>query len=240
MILSLEYKKVKRTGFFSVYIGGGLLAAIVPILNMMVRGEIYSGIDSSSIQILLDANWQMMAMLNVLLLVIGACVMYHTEYTDNAIEKMCTLPINESKLFFGKFLLTIIMCAVILILEGAAVGFCSWYWFEQPANLIVLILKNFSYFLLLMIPTALISLIIASGFKNMWLTLGIGVICVFTATMIPTNSFVLSLFPFSMPFQVIAGTAAHTIVKFIIAAVVEIIVLSIAQVLLQHVRRSLV
>ena len=77
MTFGLECKKVKRTGFIPTFIVGGLLAAAVPVVNMAVRSETYLGLESSPIQILMDANWQMMAMLNVLLLVASACLMYH-------------------------------------------------------------------------------------------------------------------------------------------------------------------
>ena len=30
----------------------------------------------------MDANWQMMAMLNILVCICGACMMFHTEYAD--------------------------------------------------------------------------------------------------------------------------------------------------------------
>ncbi len=65
MSVSLEWKKVKRTGFLPAFFGGGTLAAIVPIINMAVRPERYLNQQGSPVQILLDANWQMMAMLNV-------------------------------------------------------------------------------------------------------------------------------------------------------------------------------
>jgi len=102
MSFSLECKKVKRTGFTPAFLCGGILAATVPVLNMTVRSENYLGLYAGPVQILLDANWQMMAMLNILLIVSGACLMYHTEYADNAIQKICTLPTKESRLFFSK------------------------------------------------------------------------------------------------------------------------------------------
>ena len=78
MIFALECKKIKRTGVFPAFITGGLLAAAVPVVNMTVRSDIYVSLPDSPVQILMNANWQMMAMLNVLLLVAGACLMYHT------------------------------------------------------------------------------------------------------------------------------------------------------------------
>ncbi|MCU0078046.1 ABC transporter permease [Extibacter muris] len=238
MSFSLECKKVKRTGFTPAFLFGGLLAAVVPVLNMAVRSENYLGIHAAPVQILLDANWQMMAMLNILLIVAGACLMYHTEYADNAIQKMCTLPIKESKLFFGKVTLMLLMCIVVLVIEAASIAFCSCHWFEMTSEVWIEVMKNFGYALLLMLPSALGSLFIASVCKNMWVSLGIGVVCVFTATMLPTRSFVLSLFPFALPFQIFAGTAENTACNFMIAAVVEIIIIGIAEVLFLKVRRS--
>ena len=69
MSLSLECKKAKRTGFMPAFLCGGILAAAVPIVNMAVRSEMYVGQQSSPMQILMGANWQMMAMLNILLVV---------------------------------------------------------------------------------------------------------------------------------------------------------------------------
>lgn len=238
MILGLECKKIKRTGFFSAFLSGGVLAAVVPIVNMAVRSEIYISQNKPPVQTLLNANWQMMSMLNILLVVVGACLMYHTEYSDNAIQKMCTLPIKESKLFFGKFSIMAIMSIVILVIEATSIIFCSIHWFNQAESIIVEILKNFSYSFLLMLPAILLSLLIASACRNMWISLGIGVICVFTATMLPTNNFMLSLFPFALPFQMFAGTAENIIRNFTISAVVEIIIISVAEIALLKVRRA--
>ena len=129
MSLTLECKKIKRTGFVPGLLGGGLLAAGVPVLNMAVRGEIYLGSSASPVSILMNANWQMMAMLNLLLIVTGACLMYHIEYGDHAIQKMRTLPMKESRLYFGKATLLASMCALMLLLEAAAIGFCLQRWF---------------------------------------------------------------------------------------------------------------
>ena len=59
MSISLECKKVKRTGFLPAFFVGSILAAAVPVINMAVRSEIYLNQSGSPIQILLGANWQM-------------------------------------------------------------------------------------------------------------------------------------------------------------------------------------
>ena len=84
MSFYLEWKKMKRTGLVPAFFFGGLLAAAVPVLNMTFRSQIYLGLDAPPVQILMDANWQMMSMLNILLVTAGACMMYHTEYADGS------------------------------------------------------------------------------------------------------------------------------------------------------------
>lgn len=239
MSLSLEYKKLKRTGFILAFIVGGLLSSSIPIVNMAVRSQMYIGIDSSPIKILMDANWQMMTMLNILLLVIGSCLMYQAEYSDNAIQKMRMLPIKEHQLFFNKTILLALMGALILILEAISITFCSIHWFDISNNFMLEIAKNFVYAFILIMPSILLSMFIASLCTNMWVSLGIGIICVFIATLLPLDNFVLSIFPFAMPFQTLVGSAENIIRNMIIASIVEVILIAIIEVSLLKARRSM-
>lgn len=236
MSVSLECKKVKRTGFFAAFLGGGILASAVPVVNMAVRSEIYLAQQGSPIQILLGANWQMMAMFNVLLVVTGACLLYHTEYADNAIQKMKSLPVRESSIFFGKAIMTIFMSIFVLAIEAGATVFCSYHWFQIGNSFWSELCKSFGYAFLLMLPCIILSLLISEACKNMWVSLGIGVVCVFTATMLPISNFILSLFPFATPFQMFAGTDAARVVHYIYAAVAELVVLSLAELIFIKVR----
>lgn len=72
----------------------------------------------------------------------------------------------------------------------------------------------------------------------MWVSLGIGVVCVFTATMLPTNNFMLSLFPFATPFQVFVNTEMAQAMHYVYAAIAEIVVIGIAELVFIKVRRS--
>ncbi|MCM1182006.1 MAG: ABC transporter permease [Roseburia sp.] len=239
MTLRLEWKKVKRTGFVPEFIVGGLLAAAVPVLNMAVRSALYIGQGGSPVQILMDANWQMMAMLNLLLMLAGACLLYHIEYADNALQRICTLPLRESSLFWGKAVLMLVMCAIALLTEAAGIAFCLHHWFSLSRAVGTALLKSFGYAFLLMLPAALGFLLLASAFRSMWVSLGIGVVCVFTATMLPTDSPVLSLFPFALPFQRLAGTAAGAVRGFLLAGSIEIAVIITIEIIFLNIRRSL-
>ena len=234
----MECKKVKRTGFLPAFFGGGILAAAVPVINMAVRSEMYLNLSGNPIQILLDANWQMMTMLNVLLVVAGACLLYHTEYTDNAMQKMKSLPIRESSIFLGKAVLTVFMSLFVLVIEAGAVAFCTYHWFEIGNGFWGELCKYFGYSFLLMLPCVLLSLLISEACKNMWMSLGIGIVCVFTATMLPTSNFALSLFPFAMPFRVLASTDVTQTMHYIYAAIAELAVLGLAQLAFVKIRRA--
>lgn len=243
--LRLECKKIRRTGLLPAFAGGGLLAAAIPVTDMAVRSERYVNSPGSPAFILLTADWQMMAMLNVLLLVTAACILYHTEYADNAILKMDSLPLRESSLFFSKFFLMALLSALALALELAALGLCCYRWFTLSRETVTELACHMGFSLLLMLPAALLSLLLACACKNMWISLGIGLVCIFLATMLPSGnyashgSFALSLFPFAMPFQILAGMPGHTAGGFAAAAGLESLVLCAAAVIFLRVRRWL-
>lgn len=238
-MIGLEFKKIKHSGLFPTFVIGGILAALIPILNMAVRSETFVHLEMPPVQILLKENWQLMSMLNVLLITVGACLLYHIEYADNAVQKMNTLPVREFQLYFSKAILVTLLCVIALLIEAAAIGFCTWHWFQLSQEMMLDIVNHFLYSLLLLMPVIIIALLIASVCKNMWISLGIGVICVFTASILPAKQFVFSLFPFAMPFQMFAGTAEDTLRNYMIAAMGEIAVFGIAEVLFLKIRRSL-
>ena len=237
MSVFLEFKKAKRTGLLAAYIAGGMLAAAVPVVNMAVRSEMYLTRQGNPVSILFHANWQMMAMLNILLVTSGTCLLYHIEYADNAIQKVKSLPLWDSSVFFGKALLTILMSAAALAIEAGAIAFCSCYWMEIGKDFWMELCKSFGYAFGLLLPCMILSLLIAQICRNMWVSLGIGVVCTFTATMLPTDRFMPSLFPFAMPFQIFADADRSQIIAFITAAAAELAILVLAELLLLRIRR---
>lgn len=238
MSFVLELRKVRRTGLLPAFLGGGILAAAVPALNMAFRSEMYVGMNAAPVPILLGANWQMMSMLNILLVVAGACILYHTEYAEGAMQRMCTLPIKESTMFLGKTAVLITVSILLLMIEAVSVLGCSIHWFEGSADLYMETLKNFGFFLLLMFPAILLALVIASVCRNMWFSLGIGVVCVFVATMIPSQNFVFTLFPFALPFQTLERHAAGVIRNYVVAGAVETVLIALLEAMILKVRRS--
>lgn len=255
MSMTLEYKKIRRTGIIPGCLLGGCLAALIPVLELAVRSERYAGMKQSPLLTILQADWQMMAMLNMLLVIIIACMMYHTEYADHAIRRITTLPVTEEELYLRKAILLFIMCTAALLIEMLSFIFCTLHWFggEDGAYtafygesfmgaylaFIEDLLQNLGYCLCMLLPVAAISLLVASACRNMWISLGIDVVCVFMASMIPTKDFILSVFPFALPYQILDGTAAGKPVSYLAAAAAETLLAGAFEMLFLRARRSL-
>ena len=74
----------------------------------------------------------------------------------------------------------------------------------------------------------------------MWISLGIGVIGVFIATMLPTDNLILSFFPFAMPFQTLNNAIDNSwISPFLISSGIQTILFSIIEVCILKVRRNI-
>lgn len=237
MTLLLEKRKLKHTGYVPAFICGGLLAAAVPIVQMAVRSEVFTAQSGNPLEILLDGNWQMMSMLNVLLAVCGACIMYHTEYADNAIQKLDMLPIFPSQIFFEKFFVSVIASLIGIIFESASLMFCVCHWFSPSALESALLIKNMGYEMVLMLPAIMLTLLISSLCRNMWISLGLGVILVFTASMISTTQTYLSLFPFSLPYQMLHLSDGRHVTLCLLTAIIETILFGGAEMVCLKIRR---
>lgn len=240
MILALEQKKLKRTGFFPAFFIGGLLAASFPILNTVVRPEQFVYQDLPALHILIDANWQMIAMLNLFFLTVGSCIIYHTEFAGRAMQKMETLPQRMGTLFAGKTVLLIASFLFAFLLETASLVFCAYHWFLAESGFWREFLQIFGYELALFLPASVLVMVISSLCPNMWVSLGINVICVFVATMLPTDHLTLSLFPFAMPFQTLTGAEnPSTPIWLLLAAGVETVLFGVIGTILTKVRRNI-
>ncbi len=238
MTFQLELKKLKRTGFFPAILGGGAIAALFPLLNTAARPEMFTGQPLPALDILMNANGQMIIMLNLCLAAIGACILYHTEFSGNAIQKMESLPVSAGKLFFDKTVILMIALLAALVIEHIALAFCALYWFPEQSGLFTALFKNLEYTFALMIPPCIILMIFSSLCRNMWITLGAGVICIFTVSVLPTDNRILSFFPFSLPFQTLAGAEDSTwIFATLAGCAAEIVLTVLAEAILLKVRR---
>ena len=134
--------------------------------NMLVRPEAFTTLPGDPLSILADANWQMIAMLNILLSICLCCIMYHTEFADRGIQKSETLPVKAHLLFLGKGTILAVSGIVVILTECAALGFCALHWFPAytfDSSAAFALLKFAGFQWLMLLPTMLLMLCIASS-----------------------------------------------------------------------------
>lgn len=237
MSFRLEYKKIRRTGLTAAFIAGSIMAAALPVTNTAARPDTFTTMAGSPAAVLADANLQLISMLNLLLITAGACILYHIEYADNGLQKMQSLPVRESGLFIGKCGILLPFVLMMFLFEAASLCFCGWHWLDAGKEELLEMLQTLGFTLLLTLPAAVIALVIASACRNMWTTLGIGILCIFTATMLPTDNFIISLFPYVLPFQILPGMETARVIHYCIAAVCETAAACAAEFIYLKVRR---
>lgn len=237
MSFRLEYKKIRRTGLTAAFLAGGIIAAALPVINTAARPDTFTSMAGSPAAVLADANLQLISMLNLLLITAGACILYHIEYADNALQKMQSLPVRESGLFIGKCGILLPFFLMIILFETASLCFCGWHWLDAGKEELMEILQTLGFTLILTLPSAIIALVIASACRNMWTALGIGILCIFMATMLPTDNFIFSLFPYVLPFQILPGMETARGFHYCIASVCESAAACTAEIIYLKVRR---
>lgn len=234
---ALETKKLKRTGYVPAFLGGGLLAGLVPVLNMAVRSEIYVTQSGSPFRILMDANWQLMAQLNILLLVCGACILYHTEYAENGIQRAETLPMKASGLFSGKLCILFCSCLLPICLETLSLLFCCTHYFPETPGLGSTLLKGMGFELALLLPTAAAMLFLSSLCRNLWMCLGTGVILVFFSSMLRFGNFVMAVIPFAAPYRMLHQFSSAEAWRLLSIAAAEVVLFYAAEMIYTKLRR---
>ena len=237
MSISLECKKVKRTGFLPAFFVGSILAAAVPVINMAVRSERYVTQSGSPFSILMDANWQLMAQLNIFLLVCGACILYHTEYADNGIQRAETLPMKASGLFLGKLCILFCSCLLPLCLETFSLLACCTRYFPEIPDLGRTLLKGMGFELALLLPTAAAMLFLSSLCRNMWMCLGTGVILVFLTSMLRSGNLVLAAVPFAAPYRMLHQFSSGEAWRLLSIAAAEVVLFYAAEMIYTKLRR---
>ena len=237
MSFRLEYKKIRRTGLTAAFLAGGIIAAALPVINTAARPNTFTSMAGSPAAVLADANLQLISMLNLLLITAGSCILYHIEYADNALQKMQSLPVRESGLFIGKCGILLPFFLMIILFETASLCFCGWHWLNAGNEELMEILQTLGFTLILTLPSAIIALVIASACRNMWTALGIGILCIFMATMLPTDNFIVSLFPYVLPFQILPGMETARVFHYCIASVCESAAACAAEIIYLKVRR---
>ena len=165
-------------------------------------------------------------------------MMFHTEYADNGAQKMDVLPVRAGNLFLMKFVIAALALALMAAMETAVLAGCAVCWFPGYAFDIPALLKSAGFQWFVTLPTVMLMLVIASSCKNMWVSLGIGVILVFTMSIFPQDNLILSLCPFSSPYQTLAMAAeSGRVPLFLGVCATETVVFGLLEFVCQKIRR---
>lgn len=237
-MFSIEIKKLKGTFLFGTFIMGGLFSAAIIIANLYYRHEGLFLRYGKSISAVVVPNWNTVALVNIMMIIIGSAILYHVEYENNAILKMNTLPINTRKLFYSKFLILMLMFIVVSLIEFLAFYICikaylpKVLWLEKLGRL-------YLYSYILIMPAASFMVLISSIFKNMWTTVGIGVmgIMISIVTVSFNNSF-LEYLPFSIMNQPGNRGGSFFDLNFLIGALCETFLIFIISEIIFRKRRE--
>lgn len=238
--MNVECTKIKRTGFAWIFLAGGAFGAAIPVLNTAFRTEIFldKALGASPVRVLMEANWQMIAMINLLLVILGAAILYHIEYDNNGIQRMDALPVRPMKLFDKKLVLLVCFSLLSVILEMAGMLICLYVWFLPGAESLAELGRYAASEAMLMLPVTVLMLAVSSVCRNMWITLGIGVIGIFYATIMMSASFWITLVPFSMPFKLLPGMERGMELKYAAAAAAQTALFLAVSYILQNRRRD--
>ena len=199
-MLSIEFRKLKSTGFLPSIVIGGILAALIPILNTAARPDTFTSQTGPVLSILLTANAQMILLLHLILVICGACTMFHTEYAGRALNHMLALPLRPEGLYLKKAVILILCFLLLLTLEAGGLSFCASRWFGLSEDFFPELIRYLGSIALLSLPTILFMLLIALLNENMWVSLGIGITFLSMATVLADGPFALKLVPFLTPF----------------------------------------
>ena len=89
----------------------------------------------------------MIATFHCFLAVLGACILYHTEFANRAIEKLHMLPVSQGKVFFCKNLLLLLLFLPVFLIETCFLLFCARHWFPGETLGAEILLENMGFFL---------------------------------------------------------------------------------------------
>lgn len=237
MTFLVEFQKLKRSALLPALLLGGILSGAIPIINLLVRSDAFVQLPGDPLEILLNANWMMMALLNSLLMVLGSCILYHIEFVDHAIQRMDSLPIRPSHLFLNKFILLVLIFFIVFGIEGAALYFCVWKEFSVSDGFLVEVIKQMSYSFLMSMPLLSFMIAISSFLKNMWVTIGIGVIGIFISQILNSGKGIEQYFPFHFPFYSILEKGISVTFSLWVAVVETILFLAVG-IVLSKLRRN--
>lgn len=174
--LSIELKKCKRTGFIPLMITVGILGAAYALLNFTVRKETLLNLPLKPMDILLTQLYGMVMVLNMFGLIVGTCIIYSIEFKGNAVKKLQVLPVSVPRVYLCKFTIMTFVFLVAVILQNIVLAIIGVTDLPDGSFEFGTLMSFAGYSFITSLPVLSFMLFVSSRIKNMWITLGIGVV----------------------------------------------------------------
>jgi hypothetical protein len=173
--LAIELHKEKRTGILPVMLSVGVLGAAYAFLNYVVRKDSLLSLPMALMDVLLTQLYGMLVLLNLLGIVVAACMIYNMEFAGNAVKKMYMLPVSVAGMYLCKFLILTVLLFAAVFMENLALAYIGITNLPQGAFEPDMLVRFAGYSFLTSMPTVSFMLLVSSRCENMWIPLGIGV-----------------------------------------------------------------
>jgi hypothetical protein len=220
--LAVELKKEKRTGVILLMPAVGILGAAYAFLNFMVRKETLLHLPLAPMDVLLTQLYGMIMILNMFGIIAAACIIYHMEFSGNAVKKMYLLPVSVSSVYFCKFLILTIMLFAAVGLQNLALAKIGLSDLPHGTFVPKMLFSFVGYSFITSMPVLSFMLLMASRFPNIWVALGIGVAGFLSGmALAPANIIWLCIHPFVIMLKPAVAMCAQTDWIVVIFALAE-------------------
>lgn len=237
-MFALELKKIKRTYMILTMILLSIFGGLFVILNFYFRSKTILSNNAAPMENLILQNWSMVSMLNVMAIITGACILYNIEYSNNAMLKLSSLPIKTNCIFAAKMMLIIFIYVCMMAIETAAFIYCGITYLPKGEFALLKLMRFWAYAFVLALPVCTLMLFVSSLCKNMWITVGIGMIGIMSGVLTAQGSSVFNILPFSILNEPIIVHKISPNLNISMAAIGETILILLIQFVVSNLRRK--
>ncbi len=200
--LTIELRKERRMGIVPVLLAVGVLGAAYAFLNYAVRRDSLLSLPMEPMDILLTQLYGMLTLLNMLGIIVAACLVYNMEFKGNAIRKMHMLPIRLPQLYLCKLSIITVSYGIAEIIQFVALAVIGRTNLPQGSFDVAVLAKFAAYTFVVSLPVISFMVLVSSRAENIWVPLGVGVAGLLSGIALASaNVKVLLLHPFVAMFQ---------------------------------------
>lgn len=223
--LTIELRKIKRTGVVPLMLAVGIFGAAYAFANFVVRRDTLLGLPMKPMDVLLTQLYGMIMVLNMFGIIVAACIIYNMEFKGSAIKKMYMLPVSVPFMYLCKFLILTIMLLTAVCLQNLALARIGVTDLPQGAFEAKTLIFFAGYSFITSMPVLSFMVLVSSCFENMWVPLGIGVAGFLSGMALATSDIGLFMIhPFVVMLKPAIAMNAHPDNTVVIVSLVETVI----------------